>query len=88
MGRFNASVTNPHQTPGSGGNFAAVCHQNDRFTPPIERFKYIQNLILGSGVEVSRWFIHEQNRRIIGQGNGHTLLLAAGKLTRLGVGFF
>ena len=68
------------------GNIGVMGHQDDGDAAPfIEFTEHGENFLAGTRVQVARGFIGEEHRRTVDQrpGDGHPLLLPAGKLGRL-----
>ena len=81
--RFDDPVRYPDNSFGRLGDVLVVGHENDG-NPffLIELFKYAQDFLAGSGVEVAGGFIGEEQGGVVdqGPGDGDTLLLSAGEL--------
>src|ERR1035437_8673027 len=78
---FNMAVT---QTDGAAGAFAhtgIMGDENQGFALGIQFIENFHNLHAGGGIEIAGGFIGQDDERIVDQraGNGHALLLAAGK---------
>ena len=82
MGEF--SVVEHQPAIGVPGDLLVVGHQDEGdVAGGVEITEDIDDLLAGARVEIAGRLVGHQNGRPVGQrpGNGHPLLLAAGKLT-------
>src|SRR5262249_40901507 len=63
-----------------------MCHKQERCAAlPVDLNQQIKNVLAIFAIEISRWLIRKQDRRIISErpGDGDTLLFTTGKLRRI-----
>src|SRR5882724_11627098 len=81
---FNVAVA---QTDGAAGAFAnrrIMSDENQSFSLGMQFIEHFHDLHAGSGIEIAGGFIGENDQRVVDEraGDGHALLLAAGKFKR------
>ncbi len=81
----DTAVDDAHDTAGIAGDIPVVGDHDDCLTPAVQFLKNGHDLQAGAGIEVAGGFIGQQDFRLVYQrpGDGHPLLLAAGKLCGL-----
>src|SRR5213593_3374304 len=79
------AIAEPDGATSMFGNIRLMRHQNNCIPLTMKLFKQHHDLFACLGVEVTRGFVCENNRRIGHKGtcNRHALPLAAGELIRL-----
>ena len=67
------------------GYFGIVCHEDDSTSFGMQLLEQYQNLERGTGVQITRGFVCQDNRGIVhqGAGDGYALHLSAGHLIGL-----
>src|SRR6266567_1595764 len=82
---FDLAVAQPDGAARVVGHVGVVGDQDEGFALRVECVEELHDLGPGRGVEVAGGFVREDNERVIDQraGDGHALLLAAGKLEGL-----
>ena len=78
------AIAHHHHPPRKLRDIQFVSHHDDGHSLFIELLKHTHDFDARSGIKIARWFVRQQKRGLVGKrpGNGHALLLAAGKLAR------
>src|SRR6185437_4210574 len=78
------AIAEHHNPPGEFRDVRFVRHQHNRQSLVVERLENLHDLHRRPAVQVSRWFVSQQNRWAIHQCSRycHALLLSTGKLGR------
>ena len=80
------AVHEPKHTRRAGGDFFIVRRNHESRLPfSANRAEQFNNFLAGMRVEIARWFVGQNQLRLIDEGtsDGNPLLFAAGKLVRL-----
>ena len=62
---LNRPIKNMDNTVGMLGNIDLMSNEDDRVAFPMKPFEYGHNFYSSFGIEVSCWFIGQNDRRII-----------------------